>query len=226
MKPYKAVLFDLDGTLADTLGDLRDAVNASLLQLQFPVHTTEEIQAAVGNGVRNLILRSLPADASASADQALALFRTYYAKHLLVHTRPYPGIPAQLAQLKAAGLRLGVVSNKYDAAVQTICSALFPGTFDVICGETPDCPRKPAPDLPLRAAALLHVTPAETLFVGDSETDVQTAQNARMDVLAVTWGFRSRAQLRAAGAQNLADQAEEIAPFVLSGSPLHDIHKA
>lgn len=226
MKPYKAILFDLDGTLADTLGDLRDAVNAALLQLQFPVRTTAEIQAAVGHGVRNLMLQSLPAGAASSIDQALALFRAYYAEHLLVHTRPYPGIPAQLAQLKAAGLRLGVVSNKYDAAVQTICSALFPGTFDVICGETPDCPRKPAPDLPLRAAAMLHASPAETLFVGDSETDVQTAQNARIDLLAVTWGFRSRAQLLAAGAQNLADQAEEIAPFVLSGSPHNDIHRA
>lgn len=218
MKPYKAVLFDLDGTLADTLGDLRDAVNNALQQLRFPLRSSAEIQAAVGHGVRNLILQSLPADAATCADQALAFFRSYYAEHLLVHTQPYPGIPAQLAQLKAAGIRLGVVSNKYDAAVQTICSGLFPDTLDVICGETPDCPRKPAPDLPLRAAALLHVSPAETLFVGDSETDVQTAMHAHMDLLAVTWGFRTREQLLAAGAQHFADQAEEIARFVLDSS--------
>ncbi len=215
MKPILAVLFDLDGTLANTIGDLHCAVNHALAQAHLPQRTKAETLAAVGNGIRRLIDLSLPAGTPAeTADSVFEAFRSYYASHLLVHTEPYPGIPALLTRLKAAGIRIGVVSNKFDAGTQAICKGLFPDLTDVVSGEIAGCPRKPAPDLPLRLLSSLRVLPEDALFVGDSEVDAATARSAGMRFLAVTWGFRTHAQLAAAGARCFADSPNDIARVV------------
>ncbi len=215
MKPILAVLFDLDGTLANTIGDLHCAVNHALAQAHLPQRTKAETLAAVGNGIRRLIDLSLPAGTPAeTADSVFEAFRSYYASHLLVHTEPYPGIPALLTRLKAAGIRIGVVSNKFDAGTQAICKGLFPDLTDVVSGEIAGCPRKPAPDLPLRLLSSLRVSPENALFVGDSEVDAATARSAGMRFLAVTWGFRTHAQLAATGARCFADSPNDIARVV------------
>ena len=141
-------------------------------------------------------------------------YSEFYAQHCREHTEPYPGIPALLTRLKAAGIRIGVVSNKFDAGTQAICKGLFPDLTDVVSGEIAGCPRKPAPYLPLRLLSSLRVLPEDALFVGDSEVDAATARSAGMRFLAVTWGFRTHAQLAAAGARCFADSPNDIARVV------------
>ena len=216
MTRYHTVIFDLDGTLADTLGDLHTAVNYALAGFSMPLRTKEETRAAVGNGIRNLIFRSLPAETPDSvADAILSAFKTYYAEHLLEQTRPYNGIPALLAQLQRAGVRTAVATNKFDAGAKQICSVLFGGLIDIVRGEEESCPRKPSPEIIGKILSDLGSEIEGTLLVGDSGVDAETAGNAGIDFLAVTWGFRTKEQLAEAGAVCFAESAEDIARFVL-----------
>ena len=205
------VIFDLDGTLLDTLDDLADAVNWALKQEQLPRRTREEVRAFVGNGIRNLIERAVPAGTEvAQTDRVFAGFKARYAGHCADKTRPYPGILELLARLRAEGIRTAVVSNKTDFAVQTLCRDYFPGLVDCAVGERAGIPKKPAPDSVQEVLRALKISREQAVYVGDSEVDVVTARNAGMDGILVLWGFRDRQTLERAGAKTFAATAEEL----------------
>lgn len=192
------IVFDLDGTLLNTLDDLLDATNHALRLHGYPERTLSELRRFVGNGARNQIRLSLPEGASdQEIDQVLASYKPYYTAHCQEKTRPYEGILPALEALKAQ-FPMAIVSNKPDPAVKSLCGKYFPGLYAL--GETPDCPRKPAPDMIFRAMTEMGVDRA--ICVGDSEVDVRTADNAGMPVLSVLWGFRDRADILAAGGKH------------------------
>ena len=186
------ILFDLDGTLLDTLEDLADAVNHTMRQFGYPERTLEEVRCFVGNGARKLIERAVPD--GADVDAVLAAFRTYYDAHCQVKTKPYGGIMEALAELEKK-YPIAVVSNKPDSAVKSLCADYFPGLY--ARGESTDCPRKPAPDMVFKAMEAIGVE--RCIYVGDSEVDVLTAKNAGMPCLSVLWGFRDREEIEAEG---------------------------
>ena len=209
-------IFDLDGTLLDTLDDLADAVNWALEQEGLPQRTREEVRAFVGNGIRSLIERAVPAGtAAAQTDRVFAAFKARYADHCADRTRPYPGIPELLAWLRAEGLRTAVVSNKADFAVQTLCRDYFPGLVDCAVGERAGIPKKPAPDSVLEVLRTLKIPKEQAIYIGDSEVDVVTARNAGMDGILVLWGFRDRQTLERAGAKHFAATAEALCAEIL-----------
>ena len=167
--------------------------------------------------IKNLILRSLPHETDGdTADRVLTAFRAHYADHCADKTRPYDGIPALIAALKADGFRTAVVSNKTDGAVQRLARQYFPGLFDFVTGEREGVARKPAPDSVLLAMKELNASPASTVYVGDSEVDVLTAKNAALPCLTVTWGFRDREVLREAGADVFFDTVSDLKKAILS----------
>lgn len=203
------ILFDLDGTLLDTLEDLADATNHIMEQFGFPQRTIEEVRRFVGNGAKRLIVQAIPEDASPeTAEEAFHAFQTYYRAHCQIKTRPYDGIPQVLELLKEAGYPMAIVSNKPDAAVQPLRDQYFPGLYAQ--GEIAGCPRKPAPDMVFRAAEVLGISPDRCIYVGDSEVDVITAKNAGMACISVLWGFRDRAEIREAGESVFCEKTSEI----------------
>lgn len=187
-----AVLFDLDGTLLDTLDDLADGVNYALKQFGYPLRTREEVRSFVGNGVGKLIARAVPE--GAEAQPVLAVFREYYGAHCRVKTRPYDGIPEVLEAIREK-YPVAIVSNKPDPAAKALCAFYFPGIYTL--GETVDCPRKPAPDMVHKAMRELKVDAC--VYIGDSDVDVLTAKNAGAACISVLWGFQDEAQIAAAG---------------------------
>jgi phosphoglycolate phosphatase len=200
-----AILFDLDGTLLDTLGDLHAATNAVLRQFGYPERTMEEVRQFVGNGARRLIEQAVPAGEEARVNEVLSAFQTYYAAHCDILTRPYPGIPELLACLDGK-YPLAVVSNKPDRAVKELAKIYFPALY--ARGESADCPRKPAPDMVHMAMQALDAE--NCVYVGDSEVDVLTAKNAHVPCLSVTWGFRDEQVLRETGAEYFCHRAEDV----------------
>lgn len=196
------LLFDLDGTLLDTLDDLMDATNHILEENGHPVRTRQEIRGFVGNGARNLLTKAAP---EGDADALLAQFQPYYAAHCQIKTCPYPGIVDALAEVQKT-YPVAIVSNKPDVAVKALCKDLFPGIPAM--GETPGCPRKPAPDMVYRAMEELGVE--KCIYIGDSEVDVRTAKNAGVPCLGVLWGFRDRAEIEAAGGTHFCEKAEDL----------------
>lgn len=200
------ILFDLDGTLLDTLEDLLDATNYALASCGYPPRPLAQLRRFVGNGAANQIRLALPEGSSqAEIDHVLAVYKPYYTAHCQHKTQPYPGIPQVLAQL---GQRypIAIVSNKPDGAVKALCRQYFPGIFAL--GETPDCPRKPAPDMVHRAMSAIGVQQA--IYVGDSEVDVDTAKNAELPCLSVLWGFRDREDLEQAGGQYFCQTVSQL----------------
>ena len=189
------ILFDLDGTLLDTLADLTDATNYALARFGFPARTMEEVRRAVGNGAANQLRCCAPAGTAEEVIQEiLSLYKPYYTGHCQIKTRPYEGIPEVLEAIRA-NYPVAIVSNKPDSAVKALCADWFPGIYAL--GETPDCPRKPAADMVAKAMAAIGVEAC--IYVGDSEVDVQTAKNADVPCLSVLWGFRDREEIREAG---------------------------
>ncbi|HBI64881.1 MAG TPA: hypothetical protein DDX51_07190 [Clostridiales bacterium] len=206
-----SVIFDLDGTLLDTLGDLQGAVNDALHRRGLPPRTVDEVRRFAGNGVRMLMKRSLPEGSTdAEIDAALADFKAYYAAHLTDSTVPYDGIPELLSALRKRGIKIGVLSNKLDSAAQQLMTHFFDGQIDVVFGEHADVPRKPDPTSCRMVMERLGVQPEDVLYVGDSGTDMQTACNAGLTAVGVTWGFRSREELIDSGADFLADLPAQI----------------
>ena len=204
----KGVIFDLDGTLLNTLYDLKNAVNYSLEKFGFQQRTLEEIRKAVGNGLKMLIKRSLPEGTSEGTVEAvLAEMKAYYALHCHDETVPYDGIIDMLRSLKAEGHSLAIVSNKADAMVQTLKRVFFDGLIDFALGESQSYARKPAPDMVFAAMDALG---SNAIYIGDSEVDLLTAKNAGLPCLAVSWGFRSEADLRSAGAENIYSTVESL----------------
>ena len=207
----ETVIFDLDGTLLDTLGDLADATNAALTRHGYPPRTDGEVRAFVGNGIRRLLQRALPAGADAGeADRLLPDFRAYYEAHMTCRTRPYEGVPALLGALRARGVAVGVLSNKYDPASKALAAHYFPGLIGLTLGERPGVPRKPDPSSAREMLRALHGRPDTALYVGDSDVDMQTAKNAGLFAVGVTWGFRPRETLLAAGADALISRPSAL----------------
>ena len=217
MKNCKAVLFDLDGTLLDTLDDLTDAVNATMRAFGVPEHTKEEVRAAVGNGVARLMELTLPGGAEYPRfDEASAFYRRTYAAHSEDKTRPYDGIPACVRTLAAHGIRTAVVSNKPDETTVRLTKKFFP-EIDAAAGENEAAGirRKPAPDMVRHAMRKLGAKEEETVYVGDSEVDLLTAENAGLRCVTVLWGFRDRDFLAASGARTFAGTPEELTRILI-----------
>lgn len=206
-----AVIFDLDGTLLNTLGDLRAATNHALEVRGLPPHSMEEIRQFVGNGIRLLICRAMPEGTpEAEIDAALDDFKAYYAAHIHDRTVPYDGIPQLLTALRKRGIQVAVLSNKIDSASQQLIEYFFPGKTDVVFGEHVGVPRKPDPTSCRMVMQQLDVQPEQVLYVGDSGTDMQTAKNAGLYAVGVTWGFRSKEVLLEYGADVLVHRPEQI----------------
>lgn len=209
----KLVVFDLDGTLLDTIADLAAAVNHAMEQGGYPTHTIDEVRGFVGNGVRKLIERALPVGERSMETQACMLekFREYYNVHNADLSRPYPGVPAMLRRLQCRGLLLAVASNKYQAATEKLVACYFPDIhFAQVCGQRDGIPVKPHPMVVLGIMEAAHVDCADVLYVGDSDVDMQTAANAGVDAVAVSWGFRPRAELEAYRPLAVIDRAGEL----------------
>lgn len=213
---YKLAIFDLDGTILDTLEDLTDATNYALGEYGYPGRAIEEVRRFVGNGIRRLIERAVPANLTkAEIDKVHQTFSVYYEQHCADKTRPYEGILQLLARLRAAGCLTAVVSNKADTAVQSLCENYYSGLFDYAVGERAGIRRKPAPDSVREVLRRLRVKEADAVYIGDSEVDIQTAENAGLDSIIVTWGFRDRAYLESQGGRRFVDRPKEIEEIIL-----------
>lgn len=213
MITYKTYIFDLDGTLLDTLGDLAAAVNYALLQHGLPEHSLDDVRRFVGNGVRKLMERAVPNGADNPLfDETFTSFRQYYMAHSQDTTCPYEGIPETLAALKARGCHLAVVSNKMMAATQALCSHFFPDTIEVAIGENEAAGirKKPAPDTVIAALEALGVGKDHAVYVGDSDVDIQTARNSGLPCISVLWGFRERDFLQQNGAETFISAPSEL----------------
>lgn len=209
---YQLVIFDLDGTLLDTLDDLADSVNYALGTESLPVRTREEVRQFVGNGIRKLVERAVPAGTAVEVtDRVFEAFQVRYKEHCADKTKPYDGILELLHDLKERGVKTAVVSNKADFAVKELCQQYFPGLLCEAIGERAGIARKPAPDTVNEVLRLLGMDRTGAVYIGDSEVDVETAENANMDCIAVDWGFRDAACLRKAGAAVIVSDAEELA---------------
>lgn len=208
---YKAVIWDLDGTLLNTLEDLMDSVNYGLTNHNLPNITLEQTRKYVGNGVAKLVERAVPEGTDKELEaEVLKDFRAYYSEHSQDKTKPYAGTKEVLAALKEQGYKLAIVSNKMQSAVAELAEIYFPGLIDVAMGETPDVERKPAPDMIYKALELLEIEKKDAVFIGDSEVDVATGINSGIDMITVLWGFRDRDVLEKAGAKVFVEKAEEI----------------
>ncbi len=208
---YKTIIFDLDGTLLDTLDDLTNATNYALATFGYPTRAKDEVRAFVGNGIKKLIERAL-GEHSAHTDEVLETFKTYYGAHCADATKPYDGVLEMLGSLQAEGIRTAVLSNKADFAVKKLANEYFDGLLLAAVGENEGAGirKKPAPDSLFAVMRELNATRESTLYVGDSEVDIQTATNAGVDCLCVTWGFRDRDFLRAQGGRAFIDHPMEL----------------
>ena len=205
------VIFDLDGTLLDTLEDLKNAVNYALRVCSMPERTLSEIRQFVGNGVRNLMIRVVPqGEDHPEFEHAFAVFKEYYGEHCNDATKAYDGIPELLQELKNMGYVLAIVSNKIDSAVQDLNRRYFP-QVDVAIGDRDDLRRKPEPDSVFLALRELGRAKEEAIYVGDSDVDLLTAQNAGLPCISVLWGFRDREFLEERGATTFVEKPMEIA---------------
>lgn len=209
------IIFDLDGTLLNTLDDLADSVNYVMEKHQLPLHSTDKVRQMVGNGIAVLIERAIPDGRSNPLfDTCLAEFQEYYKAHMQEKTAPFAGITELLTTLRKQGYRLAVVSNKFDAAVKALCQDYFGDLIEVAIGETATVAKKPAPDTVLTAMRQLNVSPKDCIYVGDSDVDIETAKNSGIPCISVTWGFRDEAFLLAHGASCIVNEPGKILAYV------------
>ena len=214
---YKAVLYDMDGTVLDTLGDLVNAVNYTLEHFNMPLRSEKQIMSYLGNGARNL-LRCAAQEGSSEelVDEMLAFYTPWYNSHCTILTAPYEGIIELMQALKAKGVKQAVISNKQDSAVKPLAARYFPGLLESALGESETVKKKPNPDAVLAALNELGVDKCDAIYVGDSEVDVATAINADMDCAAVSYGFRSVEELEEAGAKMIFHTVKELSEYLLS----------
>ncbi len=214
----KLVIFDLDGTLLNTIDDLGTAANHTLAELGLPQHTLDEYRLMVGNGMRKLIMRALPLDKAsddAFIDSTLKQFLEYYAAHIDVYTKPYPGIPELINTLSTDGYKLAVASNKIQAGAEKLIAEFFPGIpFEAVMGNSPLYPLKPDAAVVEYIMDKAGTDRAHTVMVGDSGTDIQTARNAGIPIIAVSWGFRPRHELTSAN--QIADSSDALGSFLFA----------
>jgi phosphoglycolate phosphatase len=216
MNLYKTVIFDLDGTLLDTLQDLTNSVNYALRVNDLPERTLDEVRRFVGNGIRNLIKRATPdGEANPRFEAVFAAFKEHYAVHCQDETKAYEGIMELCRELKEQGVHTAIVSNKADFAVKELQKHYFDGVIDVAIGEKETVRKKPAPDTVFQSLKELGVDGEGAVYVGDSDVDIETAKNAGMDCISVTWGFRDEPFLKEHGASILAHNAEELKRLIL-----------
>ena len=216
MNKIKAVLFDLDGTLTNTLDDLADAANYMLRHYGYPVHETEKYKYMVGNGMRKLMERCLPEDKrdKSDVDNALSVFMEYYNIHSLDKTAPYDGILPLLDELRARNIKTAVVTNKAETAAKAIIPALLGNRFDCIIGQRDGMPTKPDATGAKIAMNTLDVTPEECIFIGDSGVDMETAKNAKTVAIGALWGFRTKDELERCGADAVILHPAQLLEFV------------
>lgn len=214
---YKLVIFDLDGTILDTLEDLANGVNYALQAHGMKTRTIDEVRCFVGNGIANLISRAVePGTPQEKEKQVYDTFTSYYKEHCADCTRPYEGILELMKSLHEAGLLTAVVSNKGDFAVQILCEDYFPGLLDFAVGERKNIRRKPAPDSVLAVLEKFGTKPQEAVYIGDSDVDIETAKNAGLEEIAVSWGFRSEEFLKEHGAVTIVHTVKELERKLLS----------
>ncbi len=213
-KAFQAIMMDLDGTLLDTLQDLADSMNSTLAHFGFPVHALEKYRYFVGEGMENLVRRSLPDSARTDPDlvsKSFEMMRQIYGRNWAIKTRPYPGIPELLDALSARGLKMAILSNKPDEFTRKTVQRFLPAwRFDAVVGESPPIPRKPDPFSALEIANRLRVEPACFLYMGDTATDMKTANSAGMYAIGALWGFRDSEELLASGAKKLVAKPSEL----------------
>lgn len=213
---YKAVLFDMDGTVLDTLGDLAAAVNHTLREFSMPERSVAEVAAALGNGAAYLIAHTVPDGTPKElTEKVLAAYAPYYDAHCDILTGPYDGIVPLMQKLRGKDVKLAVISNKQDTAVKPLAEKYFPGLLEIAVGESAEVRRKPNPDAVLAALRHIGVPREEAIYVGDTEVDLQTARNAGMECASVDWGFRTREQLIEVGAEHIFDTVQELEEYLL-----------
>lgn len=213
---YKLAVFDMDGTILNTLEDLADSTNYALKANGLPERTIDEVRRFVGNGIRLLIERAVPTDTDKKlTDKVFDTFKEYYKTHCAVKTRPYDGIKDVLLELRKAGCLTAVVSNKADFAVQDLCKDYFDNLFDFAIGEREGIKKKPAPDSVFEVLSKLNVEKDNAVYIGDSDVDFATSVNAGMDVIMVGWGFRDEEFLREKGAKRIIKHPSEILDIIL-----------
>jgi len=214
----KAVIFDMDGTLLDTLEDLAASTNFALRKFNYPERTVDEVRSFVGNGVAMLIERAIPNGGNnENFDKCLEIFKQNYSKNMNNKTKPYDGITEMLLNLRARGYKIAVVSNKFDAAVKDLCEKYFTGLIDIAAGENEKLGirKKPAPDTVNHVLKELNISNDEAVYVGDSDVDIQTAENAGMHCISVLWGFRTRSFLEENQAEIFVQTPNEIIPAIM-----------
>lgn len=208
---YKTVIFDMDGTILDTLEDLTDAVNFTMKNFHMPTYSIDDIRSFLGNGIRVLLEKTVPGGSSNEKfDEALTYFKEYYGIHCNDKTKAYPGIKELMHKLKAHGIKIAIVSNKVHSAVCDLSEKYFDGLSDISLGEQSKMAKKPAPDMVFEAMRLLGASKETTVYIGDSEVDFATAKNSGLDCISVLWGFRTKTELLAAGATVFAEKPEDI----------------
>lgn len=208
---FNTVVFDFDGTLLDTLGDLRNSVNFALTKNNLPKRSTEEIRAFVGNGIRLLIKRAVPPNTEKEiVDKCFGDFKEHYKNNSANLTKPYDGVIDLLKCLRARGVKVAVVSNKADFAVKILAEEYFKGLLDCAYGERDGIPRKPAPDSVFAAVEEMNGDISNAIYVGDSEVDIETARNAKLPCVAVTWGFRDKSVLESLDPEYIIDNPGDI----------------
>lgn len=218
---FTHVIFDLDGTLLNTLEDLADATNWVCAQHGWPAHPLEAYKTFVGNGMPKLLERAVPADVEQTPQlraQMLEEFTPYYHAHKADKTAPYPGISQALQRLKEAGITMAVLTNKPDGAARPIVEGYFPGVFHVVQGALPGVPTKPDPTALYTLMQRIGATRENAIFIGDSNVDIQTAKNGGLYSCGVLWGFRTREELLHEGADVLVQSAEELTDLILNGN--------
>lgn len=212
---YELIVFDMDGTILDTLEDLKNSMNYTLKLHNMPVRTLDEIRSFVGNGIRKLIERAVTEGTSNEKIEVIHKdFMSHYEIHCADFTRPYDGVIDLIKELRNRGYKTAVVSNKADAAVQDLCVQYFPGLFDLAIGERPEIAKKPAADMVNLALEQLKSSGEKAVYIGDSDVDVATAKNSNLDMIAVDWGFRTRDFLIEQGAEIIVSKPEEILELV------------
>lgn len=212
---YKWIVFDLDGTLLDTLDDLHGAVCQALRLCGYPCVSRTHVKRSVGDGVRSLIGRCLPSDVSqGEIERCLEAFREYYERHIADYSHPYEGVSQLLTNLRAEGKRIGVISNKDERAVETLCRRFFGAAVDCAAGRRDGYALKPSPDAWRNFEEKIGASAQECCYVGDSEADVRFARNVGVNFIAVSWGFRSRERLLGVGAREICDSAAELAKAI------------
>ncbi len=208
---YTLAIFDMDGTILNTLDDLKDSLNVTLKALGYPERTLAEVRSFVGNGIGKLIERAVPAGLSIrEKEKVLEMFTEYYGEHSQDKTRPYDGIVEAIAAIRQCGIKTAVVSNKINFAVKDLVKKFFDGLFDYSLGETPGLNRKPHPDMVNKVLQDLNIDKKDAVYIGDSDVDIMTAKNSSLPIIAVSWGFRDRDFIKEKGAEIIVDDPCEL----------------